>query len=108
MTDLEMTRLAAEAMGMALLYINGALQQASSDSLYLSDKDGQGWQRVYQPLHDDAQAMQLVKKLRLSIGALRGTGTWSVVGTYPADAEHSDLNRAIVECVAKMQGANHV
>jgi hypothetical protein len=62
----------------------------------------------YHPLTSDAQAMALVKHLRLHITDMQdgNTRAWSVfppvlsgkrLGTYGRD-----LNRAIVECVAKL------
>jgi len=57
----------------------------------------------YDPLHDDAQAMALVKKLRLSVeyqGVPSGFN-WHVMSAMVSSS--ADLNRAIVECVAKMQ-----
>jgi hypothetical protein len=100
MTDLEMVRLCALAMGYT--YSDGMAERTGREGEW---ETSHRWR--YDPLHDDAQAMQLVKKCRLSVGCLRGSGTWNVVGTYPAEAENSDLNRAIVECVAKMQAARN-
>lgn len=78
----------------------------------------------YDPLHDDSQAMALVKRFRLDIndvviGTERGWGLSYFAddfGEIPGDLEdniddnrrpdrhttstHMDLNRAIVECVA--------
>ena len=85
MTDLEMTKLCAEAMGP-------------------SGRD----ERTYDPLHDDAQAMALVKKFQINIA-------WYEVNMPRPTFEPTvymwrkkDLNRAIVECVAKMQAAKKV
>lgn len=64
---------------------------------------------AYDPLHDDAQAMALVKKFRLTIyGHNRTEDEWAVFtgwrdSNYPASAQGNDLNRAICEFVAKMQ-----
>ena len=80
MTDLEMTRLCAEAM-----------PEWHPDSA--------------DPLHDDAQAMALVKKFHLYIDGLL-THDWTVAltrGAFSYEALHKDLNRAIVEVIAKMQ-----
>ncbi len=98
MDDLEATRLCAEAMGLPALDDGG--------SYY----DGEGSSRNYWPLAEcnDAQAMALVKQMNLSIAEPRGGGGW---GAYRHNAlrehtaEYSDLNRAIVYCVAKMQKA---
>ena len=83
MTDLEMTELCAEAMGVPLMGSNVPL---------------------WNPLHDDAQAMALVKKFALDIVC---AGQWQVSRSRRGDttAVNADLNRAIVECVAKMKGS---
>jgi hypothetical protein len=89
MTDLEMTRLCAEAFGHSTPHeVNGKMLLANST--------------VYAPLHDDAQAMALVKKLKLSISREHHGDRWGVGVPWP-EAMNADLNRAIVECVAKMQ-----
>jgi hypothetical protein len=96
-----MTKLCAAAMGI------------SSDD-YLECTHCEENSHPYDPLHDDAQAMALVKKFELTCqmqhgmrgpsGAWANIKFWRVFGpTDPADSE--DLNRAIVECVAKMQAA---
>jgi len=67
----------------------------------------------YDPLHDDAQAMALVKKMGLDI--LRGSKEWSVGEAMVLDNEgiigalgmDKDLNRAVCLCVAKMQKAKN-
>lgn len=101
MTDLEITRLCAEAMGYQIYSadINGLRVHIRPQSAALMN---------YDPLHDDAQAMALVKRLCLYISGSGGaTGHkryWQV--SYD-DLEYTnsiqDLNRSICECVAKMQ-----
>lgn len=105
MTDLEMIKLCAEAMGIRLEW----------------DGDPREWQpmfyegktyHLYDPLHDDAQAMALVKKFGLFLsGPCPESPEWDVshgindgMGKFSA-ASNGNLNRAIVECVAKMQAA---
>ena len=97
MTDLEMVRKCAEAMGLEVVEIDGAL--------YLPSGFEEGPR--YDPLHDDAQAMALVKKCGLEIiPSVYGWDVWkSRCGGVSSHAEHKDLNRAIVECVANMQAA---
>lgn len=59
-------------------------------------------------LRDDAQAMALVKKFRLSVTghANMGSSLWEAKDERSLIyAQSSDPNRAIVECVAKMQAA---
>ena len=88
MNTIEMTRLCAEAMG-----ITG---------------DGFAF-RSFNPLHDDAQAMALVKKFDMVIEREKDK-TFGVTlfgnerkGGHPVFVvrNQADLNRAIVECVAK-------
>ena len=65
----------------------------------------------YDPLHDDAQAMALVKRFELDQRRIinGNSKAWVVMlsDTVPArsSAYNTDLNRAICECVAKMQAA---
>lgn len=60
----------------------------------------------YDPLHDDAQAMALVKKFRLGIYFSADDDEWGCYkfheyGNDP-DVSSKDLNRAICECVTKL------
>ena len=95
MTDLEITRLCAEAMGCAW--------KQTQDGVFVDSFT------EYDPLHDDAQAMAMVKKLNICVWGTE-SGWWRVVGNWRAmsgalqepDAAGKDLNRAICECVAKM------
>lgn len=105
MTDLEITRLCAAAMGYTNDYVY-------PDGLDLMFRNG----TKYSPLHDDAQAMALVKKFGLII--FKPSSKWQVViaeqwnkagpGISIADpfdlcGESENLNRAICECVARIQ-----
>lgn len=107
MTDLEMTILCAEAMG--LPEIQPRIESDGKDHGRVGYRTKPGvseWLGLYAPLRDDAQAMALVKKLRLNIGPIwRDSETyWAVsfpVRNGPTEwFESEDLNRAIVECVA--------
>ena len=107
MTDLEMTRLCAEAMGYDFhppkKFIFPTVSATRNQLVPFVAHNS-----PYDPLHDDAQAMALVKKFELNIGPdVQGEDGWSV-SDYGGDGEvfSQDLNRAIVECVAKMQQAN--
>ena len=92
MTDLEMTRLCAEAMG---------LNRPGSvlDGLY----EGQEWR----PLQEDAQAMALVKKFKMDVSS-NVDGSWDVClfDPFTEVVDCPDLNRVIVECVAKMHSSS--
>ena len=94
MTDLEMTRLCAEAM-------EYHIEQESTRAIQVFEH----WP-AYDPLRDDAHAMALVKKVGLHIGGDGPSGgEWLVVAEHPYFTKNTDLNRAIVECVAKMRQA---
>ena len=115
MTDLEMTRLCAEAMGIALGQPTtwrdamGGLRSIPSQAItdvHLNDSG-----ENYDPLYDDAQAMALVKKFKLLVNngvGCSSTDLWHVQTQDDRDesVECQTLNRAIVECVAKMQAAS--
>ena len=92
MTDLEITQLCSEAIG----YRPGLAEE------YREGRRCRTWQ--YDPLHDNAQAMALVKKFDLNISACRGQ-PYSVWPHALGETVSKDLNRAICECVAKMQFA---
>lgn len=92
-SDLEMTKLAAEAMG----YTD---DDVYSDGLDLMFRNG----KQYVPLHDDAQAMALVKKFHLELTCgLHDVWIASNRGTTDYVSGNSDnLNRAICECCTNM------
>lgn len=90
MTDLEITKLCAEAMGWT-----GRIAVHE-----YGDHFG-----VFMPLHDDAQAMALVKKFGLTLYGPRRDSDWRVGTPATTAIENKDLNRAICECVAKMEKA---
>lgn len=117
MDDIELTRLCAEAMG----YTHGTGYKGipgTEDIVWYDAGKDNGGIRAYDPLYDDAQAMALVKKFKLLITPIHNqrladTGqVWIVTnylgqtkggGSLGCSAEDVTLNRAIVECVAKMQ-----
>jgi len=102
MGDLEITRLCAEAMG----WPKNAV--CAPEALILD-----GDTKPYDPLHDDAQAMALVKAWKLHISPPDSQDNrWEaytlrdeldpdsgVIGHALAET----LNRAICECVAKLK-----
>lgn len=61
----------------------------------------------YDPLQDDEQAMALVKKFRIHINPWAQGWEASIAPPEAQNclshATNADLNRAICECVAKMQ-----
>lgn len=101
MTDLEMTKLCAGAMGIDHRYCEAGNPVNSAEPIYF-------------PLHDDAQAMALVKRFKLDLDSPKGglDDEWCAgygddhsLTCSPIFQSSRDLNRAIVECVAKMQSA---
>ncbi len=96
LTDLKMTKLCAEAMGIALTTDH-------HDECWFHWPAHSPMISPYDPLHDDAQEMALVKRFWIAVYRYQSDG-WCAEhrGTY---ADNRDLNRAIVECVAKMQYA---
>ena len=115
MTDLEMTKRCAEKMGWKHYGLaSKTVCYKVSKCAIIADND-KGGDQVYDPLHDDAQAMALVKKFSLIIeptDVVDGIGSatdWWVQAWINDEVrwkgvENKDLNRAIVECVAKMSG----
>jgi hypothetical protein len=102
MTDLEMTKLCAEAMGIPHKISTDRRTGAFVEIIKESDPGNGG---EFDPLHDDAQAMALVKKFRLEIlpDDLIDFRVRPIEMNICTSSD--DLNRAIVECVAKMQKA---
>lgn len=136
MNDLEMTKLCAEAMGWKHLGAVGATlppsvkypseAAAQSNGKLWCLSGGNDWwldpnghhicgvcSAIPDPLHDDAQAMALVKRFNLAIRPPQFVPTcqWHVwtdssdTGSGKNSGIAIDLNRAIVECVAKMHAA---
>jgi hypothetical protein len=105
MTDLEITKLCAEAMG---------IEHRCVDNVYVEcrpnpPKDPRWWDE-YRPLHDDAQAMALVKRFKLELYCeeehddLWLVAPSTVLLSYLGhNVMNIDLNRAICECCARMQ-----
>jgi len=109
MDDLTITRLCAEAMGVSV-------HEYQDGSLYHFGGLCEGGIEDYDPLHDDAQSMALVKKFDLSIwGKSYSAGEWKYHAEFCVSGEASDAilghglthNRAICECVAQMQKENN-
>lgn len=97
MSDIELVKACAEAMGIAL-YV--ASQNAPQHTLRTCNHEN------YWPLTNDAQAMALVKKFRIEI-AWNPVGwavnTYSELDMPESYASDDDLNRSICECVAKLK-----
>ena len=105
MTDLEITKACAEAMGyQRIAHCQLARPGIEPDKVSVS-KTGTSMDEQYAPLHDDAQAMALVKKFELRIGRTVMGDRWYVddnpYGDYACVDEN--LNRAICERIVKMK-----
>lgn len=106
-TDYEMTALCAKAMGYEVIGPGEDLERTTDKRRVIIRINERTYTQSFGPLINDAQAMALVKKFSLTISGYGiqpdGDG-WFVfqIGNEDAKAESNDLNRAIVECVAKM------
>ena len=102
MTDLEMIKKCAEKMG--LNHRVGILQGTIERVFYWNDNV----ERVYDPLHDDAQAMALLFLLMLegeviiNSDEFRFNSDLNGIEAVHSVVSQQDLNRAIVECVSKL------
>lgn len=117
MTDLEVTALCAEALGWIHLGAVGVdppkRGEPDPPGLWCLSGGNDWWinpeghhvcapcSGIPDPLHDDAQAMALVKKFRIQIDPYDDQWNVAIVGKSAALTE--DLNRAICLCVARMQ-----
>lgn len=110
MTDQEITKLCAEAMGYRFVEHYGYPHGVSMT--YMDEHDEKHY--YWRPLIDDLQAMALVKKFGLTIDPQEDHPpfTWRVCA--PVDFRDwdnavtvtgKDLNRAICECVAELHAA---
>lgn len=103
LTDLEITRACAKAMGYRII------ENDLLPGIYCGDLPPRRnfTSNQYDPLHDDAQAMALVKRFRINIDQDKNYNdgvpfiAWA---RLPDGGWHSapDLNRAICLCVAAL------
>lgn len=103
MSDFDLIKLCAEAMGFSV--VKGDARYKNGMAIATEDGDPVV---NYDPLKHDAQAMALVKKLNLQI---ERSGTlfepkWYVDSDSGPHVIHEDLNRAIVECAASTRRAD--
>ena len=108
MTDLEITKRCAEAIGIDKKFWPmrfSAPDMFGDESIFVTSIE----KPTYNPLLDDAQAMALVKKLELRLQEPEALPSadrrWRVTCWLPTKsvAQNVDLNRAICECVAKLE-----
>jgi hypothetical protein len=104
MSDLELTKLCAEAMGWTFVPDGNLPNRGWKAAHYVQEGALVEWSFKYDPLHDDDQAMALVKKFRISTYP-EVDFWWAHVEMQGDHTAGQTLNRAIVECVAKMQEA---
>ena len=93
MTDLDLTKACAKKMGLHWI-------KEWRDCVLLGDS----MLSEYDPLHDDEQAMALVKRFNIGWDK-EDDSDWHValrIGSNLYASHNPDLNRAIVECVAKL------
>ena len=105
MDDLTATRLCAEAMGIEVNMrpIRGTIMRHWYMKGHVETE--------YNPLYDDAQAMALVKKFKMTVCWTNAIyGLWRArvwyegkTGAIGEEFDNDDLNRAIVYCVSAMQ-----
>ena len=113
MTDLDITRLCAEAMGWQRVRISAlAVPGIHVDPPFIvGSLTGTSIDELYDPLHDDAQCMALIKRLDVALYRVGPydwqASIWSRERTQLVWSTENvpDLNRVVCECVAKMQQA---
>lgn len=107
MDDATITRLCAEAVE-PMPKLPGASDVWGVTIQFAPIYKLKAWVRSsYNPLHDDAQCFALVKKFNLDIAF---DGAWNVVMRRDTVLKsgvfhYPDLNKAVCECVARMQQA---
>lgn len=97
MNDMEMTRRVAVKLDLPnISAFAGSVTYLNANS---------GWPRVYDPLHNDSQALALVKRFHMSVTChqddIGGYDYCATCGPHQAFVAH-DLNRAIVQCAVKL------
>jgi hypothetical protein len=105
-TDLEMTRLCAEAMGWKTGGLASNVVAYKVSHCAIISSNDRGGESVYDPLNNDAQAVAVLKRLKLCANHIEGF--WEVTCCKPGTSDHCakgrsvDLNRAIALCVVGM------
>jgi hypothetical protein len=110
MSDLELVKACAEAMEPTWSGVGSSSIWAYSTEFVSGTKE-RNVRGTYNPLNNDAQAMELVKKMELWIQPPRQGHLSSPPHDYwlvahsakGGDSRNADLNRAICECVAKLR-----
>jgi len=102
MTDLEITALCADSIEIAVF-------EREDFSGRFEIRHTNGTSTIYDPLHDDSQAMELMKKHHVLVQPFSYAPNdeyWRAFADYQKYfGSGTTANRAICECVAKMQQA---
>lgn len=100
MTDLEATRLCAEAMGISV-------QEYDHGGFYHYGGQGEYGLEDYDPFSNDTQCMALVKRFKLTVGEMDDGKTRYARPMRGGEGVYmeAELNYPIVYFVAKMQAA---
>ena len=106
MTDIELVKRCAERMGIEVHLIAEPEFHYADCPYYEIPELSEAPNEKYDPLHDDAQAMQLVKKFGIQLTQNKRDLYWKAVvhvgiGCF-VEGGHSYLNRAIVTCIANL------
>ena len=106
MTDLEITKLCAKAMGLREIPYRAGQPHAPHPESALRMAEGRKATHWYDPLHNDAQMVALVKKLFIEIfvdGPAGRSEDWTWTARIGDCITHGhDLNRAVCTCAAQM------
>lgn len=100
--DAILNRLCAKAMGWHTGKLAHRVVAYEVNECAIIAGNASGGESVYDPLHDDAQAMALVKKLGISVRQTDPDMWDAWIPLEPADGTDASLNRAIVKCVARL------
>ena len=105
MTDLEITKLCAEAMGLKLWCDSTEFDESNwkHDQNLWVDCGSRSSYGLYCPLRNDAQAMALMKRYIDTYDALVNPIGYRVGASGGGFVKDKDLNRAICTAVAQMQ-----
>lgn len=98
MTDLEITKRCAEKIGIDIQLIAPETGFPGDEPHYRLISMCEGGADPYNPLHDDTQAMALVKKFPAACIDAMNDARWEAFNLN----EPLDINRAICECVAQL------
>ena len=112
MEDIDIVRKCAERMGYTLEPYSKGIRLRGEDGYVCMVIGDSPIAKQYDPLHDRAQAMDLVIKFGLFIDPpdwqpVKGWNTWQVnhyAGGKVTEIRSEDLLRAICECVANIKG----